>query len=128
MRWRASSSGLPVARAHALAARRRGLGHRGRARLGRRGAGEGHGRARRALRGLLDQLVDREVEQALPALLVDDHLARGPEDLLHRLEVHALARDLRGALVFAEDQAEARRVALRGGDDTLAVAVGLLEE
>src|SRR5690606_28995360 len=104
-----SSPALPVTRADALAARlhRRGNGLR----LGRRARAHVQ---RRLAAGPLHELAERQVEQVAAGFLVDDHLAGGAEDLLHGLEVEAIARDLRRALVFREDLAEARAVALGG--------------
>ena len=109
-------SGLAAPAPAAAAARRRRAGT---ARARRpRGAGA----------ALLDQLVERQVEQAAAGLLVDQHLGRVAEHRLHHVEVEALARDAGRLLVLDEDLAEARRVALGALHDLGLVAVGLLEQ
>ncbi len=78
---------------------------------------------------LLDQLVERQVEQAVAAgLLVDQHLARVADDRLHHVEVEALARDARRLRVLDQDLPEARGVALGSLHDLGLVAVRFLDQ
>ena len=70
---------------------------------------------------LLEQLVERQVDHVARAFDVDQDLGSDAEHLLHRLEVEALARHGRGALVLGGEREEARRLAVGIGDDAAAV-------
>ncbi len=74
----------------------------------------------------LHQLVERQIEQIVAALLVDQHFARVAHDLLHGVDIQAVARDARRLVVFRDDLAEAAGIALRAFDHALLVAFGLL--
>src|SRR5205085_10892314 len=76
----------------------------------------------------LHQLVEREIQEIVAALLVDEDLARVRQNLLHRFDVEPIARNLRCLAVFANDLAETRRIALGLLDDALLVAFGFLRE
>src|SRR5690606_1669104 len=128
---RASAERVAVAAAQGLAAGvrvvvRRGAARRRRGRGGRRLLSRRVGRYRGA--GRPHQLVEREIKQVVALAAVDQHLRRIGEDLLHGLDVQALARDTRGLLVFLEHLHEALGIALGARDRARAVALGLLLE
>src|SRR5690606_19030145 len=113
----AAGVGVVVGRGAARRRRRRGAGRLLPRRIRRDG---GAGRAH--------QLVEREVQQAATLAAVHHDLRRVGEDLLHGLDVQALARDLRRLLVFLEHLQEARGVTLGARHRARAVALGLLLE
>ena len=104
-------------------------GRIGRRRGRARGRELGCGRRRDGGRSaLLEQLVERQIEEIAAGLLVDQHLARVAEHHLHGVDVEALAGDSGRLRVFGEDLPEARRVAFRPLHDRGEVAVRFFEE
>src|SRR5260221_7081085 len=102
---------------------------RARARLRRRLAARALRRLRfgeRRRAALLHDLVERQVEQVARAAIVHHDLVGRGQDLLHGLDVDALARHRRRLGVFRHHLPEARGVALGCGDDPAAVALRLL--
>ncbi len=104
-----------------------GTGRYGRRRRCRRSF-RGGCRRSAALRDVLHDLVQREVEQVRTLARIHQHLGDVRVDLLHGLEVHAVTGDLRRLLVLGEHGAEALGIALRLGDDPRLVGSGFLGE
>jgi hypothetical protein len=77
---------------------------------------------------LLQQALQRQVQQVRVVAAVDHHLADVAEHLLHRLDVQAIARHRGRLLVFGKHRAEALRIALGLRDDPALVALGLLAQ
>src|SRR5690606_13080439 len=111
---------LPSARRPLARARAR----RGRARDRRRHGGRLV--LRRTALALLHELIERQIQHVTAPVGVDQHLGRGRENLLERLEIEALAGNRRRLLVLGEDVAEAVRLAFGVGDHTLPVRLRLL--
>src|SRR5690606_8424512 len=102
---------------------------RARARSGRARDRRRHGSRlvlRRPALALLHELIERQIQHVAAPFGVHQHLRRGREDLLERLEIQALAGDRRRLLILAEDVAEAVRLAFGVGDDPLPVRLRLL--
>ena len=73
-----------------------------------------------------DELIERQVQEVVAAFGVHEHLRRRPQDLLERLDVQALARNVRRLLVFGEDLREPVRLALRVRDHLLSIGLCFL--
>src|SRR6185436_9081003 len=76
--------------------------------------------------GVMQHLLERQVEQVPRAAVVHHDLAGRGQDRLHGLDVEALARHRRRLRILGEHLLEARRLALGIGDHALLVALGLL--
>src|SRR6266513_4108395 len=114
-------------------AQRRGGGRRRLPRTGRRRPGAGSRRVARWRCARCPLAVaeggQRQIgKHAVPALrgFVDDHLVAVLEDLLHRLEVEPLHRDILRRLEGVVDRQETIGIALRASDDLLTIGFRLL--
>src|SRR5215469_2427871 len=80
-------------------------------------------RLRLALDALLEQLLDREVDEVVPGVRVDDHLVRAGEHVLDGVGVEAAPRHFGRLRVGPLELQEARRLAF--GDRRHLCLVGL---
>src|SRR6185503_9340050 len=109
-----SLTSLALARAHARAwrARRRSV----RRRL----------LPRRRQRAALHELIERQVQQVVAALRVDQHFRGGLQYLFQGFDVDALARHGRRLLILGEDLREPVGLALGIGNDLSPIRLGIL--
>ena len=78
--------------------------------------------------GLLHELVQRQVKQVAAGAAVHQHFAGAGVDVLHGVQIHALARDLRRFLVLGQHGGKALGVAFGLGGDAGLVAFSFLRE
>jgi hypothetical protein len=73
------------------------------------------------------ELVERQIGNG-PGARIHDDLVGAPEQPLHGLQIHALARDVGRLLVFVVDLQEARRRALGLGHRLLTIGFRVLHD
>src|SRR6185503_17073397 len=80
---------------------------------------------RRRLRAALHELIERQVQQVVAAVRVDQHFRGGLQYLFQGFDVHALARHGRRLLILDEDLREPVGLTLGIGNDLGPIRLGI---